>query len=247
MKSQLNLQNQNVNSIYDSNQAQIKIVAKRQYILDDDVVITTDNIKKIGELIALLTIRTVMCRSGKNLYRLYDGLIKDCNKSNDSLVEYSDGYDIAQTATLFLFEHIGKRLGGNYTTAHGNIISIKQACFRFTDRYLDKQFTRHLAHTTAISDSIASSHITFIDDESNNDYTAVDALVERMNLAQGEYDVLCAYMSGLTYLEVTQLLKVNRTTIWRRRMKLQKNIYYQQMSINKCIVTKTIAIMASSY
>lgn len=222
MKSQINLQNQNANSIYDDNQAQVKIVAKRQYILDDDVVITADNIKKIGELIALLTIRTVMCRSGKDLYRLYDGLIKDCNKSNDSLDKYSDGYDIAQTATLFLCEHIGKRLGGNYTTTRGNVISIKQACFRFTDRYLDKQFTRHLAHTTAISDSVASLHISFIEDESNNDYTAVDALIERMNLTQGEFDVLCAYMSGLTYLEVTQLLDVNRTTIWRRRTRIQE-------------------------
>ena len=224
MKFQINLHNQNANSIYDDNQAQIKIVAKRQYILDDDVVITTDNIKKIGELIALLTIRTVMCRSGKDLYRLYDGLIKDCNKANYSLVEYSDGYDIAQTAMLFLCEHIGKRLGDNYTTTRGNVISIKQACFRFTDRYLDKQFTRHLAHTTAISDSVVSSHITFIDDESDNDYTAVDAIIERMNLTQGEYDVLCAYMSGLTYLEVTNLLNVNRTTIWRRRMKLQDKL-----------------------
>lgn len=222
MKSQINLQNQNAISIYDDTQAQAKIVAKRQYILDDDVVITVDNIKKIGELIALLTIRTVMCRSGKDLYRLYDGLIKDCNKSNDSLDKYSDGYDIAQTATLFLCEHIGKRLGDNYTTTRGNIISIKQACFRFTDRYLDKQFTRHLAHTTAISDSVASLHISFIDDESDNDYAAVDELIERMHLTQGEYAVLCAYMSGLTYLEVTQLLKVNRTTIWRRRMKLQE-------------------------
>ena len=222
MKSQINLQNQNAIGVYDDNQTQIKIVAKSQYILDDDVVITADNIKKIGELIALLTIRTVMCRSGKDLYCLYDGLIKDCNKSNDSLDEYSDGYDIAQTATLFLCEHIGKRLGDNYTTARGNVISIKQACFRFTDRYLDKQFARHLTHTTAINDSVASSHITFIDDESNNDYTAVDELIERMHLTQGEYDVLCAYMSGLTYLEVTNLLNVNRTTIWRRRMKLQK-------------------------
>ena len=222
MKSQINLQNQNANSIYDDNQAQVKIVAKRQYILDDDVVITADNIKKIGELIALLTIRTVMCRSGKDLYRLYDGLIKDCNKSNDSLDKYSDGYDIAQTATLFLCEHIGKRLGGNYTTTRGNVISIKQACFRFTDRYLDKQFTRHLAHTTAISDSVASLHISFIEDESNNDYTAVDALIERMNLTQGEFDVLCAYMSGLTYLEITRLLNVNRTTIWRRRTRIQE-------------------------
>jgi len=221
MKSQINLQNQNAISIYDGNQAQVKIVAKRKCILDDDVVITADNIKKIGELIALLTIRTVMCRSGKELYRLYDGLIKDCNKSSDSLAEYSDGYDVAQTATLFLCEHIGKRLSDNYTTTRGNVISIKQACFRFTDRYLDKQFTRHLTHTTAINDSVASSHITFIDDESNGDYTAVDALIKSMNLTQGEYDVLCAYMSGLTYLEITQLLNVNRTTIWRRRMKLQ--------------------------
>lgn len=222
MKSQINLQNQNAISIYDDTQAQVKIVAKRQYILDDDVVIAADNIKKIGELIALLTIRTVMCRSGKDLYHLYDGLINDCNKSNDSLDKYSDGYDIAQTAILFLCENIGKRLGDNYTTTRGNVISIKQASFRFTDRYLDKQITRHLTHTTAINERVALSHITFIDDESDNDYTAVDALIERMNLTQGEYDVLRAYMSGLTYLEVTQLLKVNRTAIWRRRMKLQK-------------------------
>lgn len=217
MKSQINLQNQNAINLYDDTKAQVKIVAKRQYILDDDVVITADNIKKIGELIALLTIRTVMCRSGKDLYRLYDGLIKDCNKSNYSLAEYSDGYDIAQTAMLFLCEHIDKRLGDNYTTTRGNIISIKQACFRFTDRYLDKQFTRHFTHTTAINDRVASSHITFIDDESNNDYTVVDALIERMNLTQGEYDVLCAYMSDLSNIEIAKLLNVNRTTIWRRR------------------------------
>ena len=225
MKSQINLQNQNAISIYDDTQAQVKIIAKRQYILDDDVVITADNIKKIGELIALLTIRTVMCRSGKDLYRLYDGLIKDCNKSNDSLAEYSDGYDIAQTAMLFLCEHIGKQLGDNYVTIRGKVITIKQACFRFTDRYLDKQFTRQLAHTSAISDNVASSHIAFIGDGSDNDYTAVDALVERMNLTQGEYDVLCAYMSGLTYLEATRLLNINRTTIWRRRMKIQEKYH----------------------
>lgn len=222
METQINLQNQNAIGVYDNTQAQIRIVAKNQYILDDDVVITTDNIKKIGELIALLTIRTVMCRSGKDLYRLYDGLIKDCNKSNDSLDKYSDGYDIAQTAMLFLCEHIGKRLGGNYTTTRGNVISIKQACFRFTDRYLDKQFTRHLTHTTAINDSVASSRITFIDDESNTDYTAVDALMAKMKLTAVEYETLCAYMAGLSYLEVTRLLNVNRTTIWRRRMSLQR-------------------------
>ena len=220
MKSQINLQNE-IN-IYDDNPSQVKIVAKIQYILDDDIVIIADNIKKIGELIALLTIRTVMCRSGKDLYRLYDGLIKDCNKSNDSLDEYSDGYDIAQTAILFLCEHIGKRLGDNYAITRGNVISIKQACFRFTDRYFDKQFTRHLTHTTVINDSVASSHITFIDDESNNDYTAVDALIESMHLTSAEYETLSSYMSGMSNIEISESLNVNRTTIWRRMSSIIK-------------------------
>lgn len=217
MKSQINLQNQNANSIYDDNQAQVKIVAKRQYILDDDVVIAADNVKKIGELIALLTIRTVMCRSGKNLYRLYDGLIKDCNKSNDSLDKYSDGYDIAQTAMLFLCEHIGKQLGDTYITARDKVITIKQACFRFADRYLDKQYTRYLAHTTAIDEVTVASTITFIDDESNNDYTAVDAIIKAMHLTPAEYETLSEYMSGLSNIEIAKLLNVNRTTIWRRK------------------------------
>lgn len=231
MKSQINLQNQNAISIYDDNQTQVKIVAKRQYKLDDDVIITADNIKKISELIALLTIRTVMCRSGKDLYRLYDGLIKDCNKSNDSLFEYSDGYDIAQTAMLFLCEHIGKRLGGNYTTTRGNVISIKQACFRFTDRYLDKQFTHHLAHTTVINDSVTSSHITFIDDESDDDYTAVDAIIESIHLTPTEYETLSAYMSGLSHIEIARLLNVNRTTIWRRQNSIRKKYLRAKNSI----------------
>lgn len=118
---------------------------------------------------------------------------------------------------LFLCEHIGKRLGDNYTTTRGNVISIKQACFRFTDRYLDKQFTRHLAHTTVINDSVASSHITFIDDESDNDYTAVDAIIEAMHLTSAEYETLSAYMSNLSNIEITKLFNANRTTIWRRR------------------------------
>ena len=61
-----------------------------------------------------------------------------------------------------------------------------------------------------------------LDDEQKNDYTAVDGLIAKMKLTAVEYETLCAYMAGLTYLEVTRLLNVNRTTIWRRRMSLQR-------------------------
>lgn len=209
---------------------QIRIVARKKRILDDDVVITQDNIQRIGEIIAVATIKTVMCRSGKNLYWLYDGLIQDCKRANDVNHTYSDGYDIAQMAILFLCEHIGKQLGDKYITACGKVITIKQACFRFADRYLDKQYARHLTHTTAIDDNIASSPVTFINDNSNNDYTAVDAIIKAMHLTPAEYETLSAYMSGLSHIEIARLLKVNRTTVWRRRNSLISK--YGKMSYN---------------
>ena len=215
MKTQINeqtqWQTQNANNI------QVRIVARKKRILDDDVVITQDNIQRIGEIIAVATIKTVMCRSGKNLYWLYDGLIKDCKRANDVNHTYSDGYDMAQTAMLFLCEHMGKQLGDTYITARGKIVTVKQACFRFADRYLNKQYTRHLTHATAIDEAATASAITFINDESNNDYTVVDTIIEAMHLTPDEYETLSAYMSGLSNIEIARLFNVNRTTIWRRR------------------------------
>lgn len=230
MKTQINEQTQwqtrNANNI------QVRIVARKKRILDDDVVIPQDNIQRIGEIIAVATIKTVMCRSGKNLYWLYNGLIRDCRRANVVNYTYSDGYDIAQTAALFLCEHIGKQLGDTYITARGKVITIKQACFRFVDRYLDKQYTRHLAHATVIDDNVMSSSTTFINDDSNNDYTAVDTIIETMHLTPTEYETLSAYMSGLPHIEIARFLNVNRTTIWRRREHIimkYSNCFYQHL------------------
>lgn len=225
MKTQINEQTQNANNI------QVRIVARKKRILDDDVVITQDNNLRIGEIIAVATIKTVMCRSGKNLYWLYDGLIQDCKRRADVNHIYSDGYDIAQTAALFLCEHIGKQLGDTYITACGKAITIKQACFRFADIYLDKQYTRNLMRTTVIDEATTASAITFINDNSNNDYTSVDTIIETMHLTPTEYETLSAYMSGLSHIEIAELLNVNRTTIWRRRERIAvkySNCFYQQ-------------------
>lgn len=220
MKTQVNEQTQW--QTQNENNVRIYIVARKKRILNDDIVISEDNIQRIGEVIAVATIKTVMCRSGKNLYRLYDGLIKDCKRKCDVKHAYSDGYDIAQTAMLFLYEHIGKQLGDTYITARGKVITIKQACFRFVDRYLDKQYTRHLTHTTAIDESTTASTTTFIDNVPNNDYTAVDAIIEAMHLTPAEYEPLSAYMSDLSNIEITKLLNANRTAIWRRKNSICK-------------------------
>ena len=191
-------------------------------ILDNDMVISAENIQKMGEVIALTCIKTVIVRSGKDLHYLYKGLLRDMNRSKDDYSPFSNAYDIAQEAMLFLCQHIGKKLGDNYTTKYGKVVTIKSACYRCADNYLQKQYTRYMANTISLNERITAEPETTLDDEQKNDYTAVDGLISKMKLTVAEYEALCAYMAGLTYIEVTRLLNVNRTTIWRRRMSLQK-------------------------
>ena len=191
-------------------------------ILDNDMVISAKNIQKMGEVIALTCIKTVMFRSGKDLHYLYKGLLRDMNRSKEDYSPFSNAYDIAQEAMLFLCQHIGKKLGDDYTTKYGKVVTIKSACYRCADNYLQKQYTRHLSNTISLDERITAAPETILDDEQKNDYTVVDGLIAKMKLTAAEYDTLCAYMAGLTYLEVTRLLNVNRATIWRRQNSIRK-------------------------
>lgn len=191
-------------------------------ILDNDMVISAENVQKMGEVIALTCIKTVIVRSGKDLHYLYKGLLRDMNRSKDDLSPFSNAYDIAQEAMLFLCQHIDEKLGDNCTTKYGKVVTIKSACYRCADNYLQKQYTRHIANTISLDERITTEPETILDDERKNDYTVVDGLIAKMKLTAAEYDTLCAYMAGLTYLEVTRLLNVNRTTIWRRQKSMQK-------------------------
>ena len=120
-------------------------------ILDNDVVITTENTQKIGEVIALICIKTVIVRSGKDLHYLYRGLLRDMNRSKDDLSPFSNAYDIAQETMLFLCQHMGEKLGDDYITKYGKTTTIRSVCFRCTDNYLQKQYTRHIANTICLA------------------------------------------------------------------------------------------------
>ena len=125
-------------------------------ILDNDMVISAENVQKMGEIIALTCIKTVMFRSGKDLRCLYNGLLHDMNRSKDDLSPFPNAYDIAQEAMLFLCQHIGEKLGDNYTTKYGKVVTIKSACYRCADNYLQKQYTRYMANTISLNERITA-------------------------------------------------------------------------------------------
>ena len=153
------------------------------------------------------------------------------NRPKEDLSPFSNAYDIAQEAMLFLCQHIGEKLGDDYTTKYGKVVTIKSACYRCADSYLQKQYTRYLSNTISLDERITAESETTLDEEQKTDYTVVDGLISKMKLTAAEYETLCAYMAGLTYLEVTRLLNVNRTTIWRRRMSLQRKYTFATNSL----------------
>ena len=191
-------------------------------ILDNDIVISAENVQKMGEVIALTCIKTVIVRSGKDLHYLYKGLLRDMNRSKDDYSPFSNAYDIAQEAMLFLCQHIGGKLGDGYITKYGKTTTIRSACFRCADNYLEKQYTRHIINTVSLDERITSEPAKTLDDEQKNDYTAFDSLISKMHLTAVEYETLSILMAGFTMLQIGQILNVNRTTIWRRRMSLQR-------------------------
>lgn len=121
-------------------------------ILDNDMVISAENIQKMGEVIALTCIKTVIVCSRKALHYLYKGLLRDISRSKDDYSQFSNAYDIAQEAMLFLCQHIGEKLSDNCTTKYRKVVTIKSACYRYADNYYQKQYTRHLSNTISLDE-----------------------------------------------------------------------------------------------
>ena len=126
-------------------------------ILDNNVVISAENIQKMGEVIALTYIKKVIVRSSKDLHYLYKGLLRDMHRSKDDYSPFSNAHYIAQETMLFLCQYIGEKLSDNCTTKYRKAITIKSSCYRYADNYLQKQYTRHLSNTISLASELRLS------------------------------------------------------------------------------------------
>ena len=119
---------------------------RKNEILEDNVVISLDNIEKISKVIALASLRNFVKYAYSNTKRietLYKQLQKDIYLHSE-LDTYSDAYDLVQEASLFLLKFVGQKLGDKCTfiklTAKApQTISIRIACFKTLVHTLEKK------------------------------------------------------------------------------------------------------------
>ena len=204
------------------------IQQKKTYRFSDDTVITEQNIRKIGELIALSSVRTRMIHSTRDLYYVFQNLYKDIYCHTDILKPYSEAYDYAEEAICFLCRFLGKKLSDLCIGKFGKPLPIRLACYRHLGRMLWKKYNKNAKYEVGgYEDQNLRHNELTIDPYAKQateeaSYERYDRLIAKMALPDYEYETLLAMMSGMRMIDMKRYFNVDYTTIYRRKLRIQK-------------------------
>lgn len=193
--------------------------------------ISNENVKLMGEMIALQALRTVKKFDTKVADRLYIGLIKDLHHMGETDYTVSDGYDVAQTAICFLCQFAGRRateICGK--DRKGKDITIKLACYREVDHFIDSLRNRSDRHGAIESIDFADYKALPMDpvdcfEQEQTDYSKYDELVGALQLSALELAILNCYINGMVQSEVRAELGIGRGRINSRKASIRKRYY----------------------
>ena len=191
--------------------------------------ISNENVKLMGEMIALLAFRTVKKFDMKVADRLYIELIKDLHHMSEIDYIVSDGYDVAQTAICFLYQFVGHSTNEIYgKDKQGKEITIKLACYREVDHYINLLRNRPDRRGTIVEPIDFTDYKALPMDPVNcfeheqTDYSEYDELVEALQLSALELAILNCYMNGMRQSEVCAELGIGRGTINHRKASIRR-------------------------
>ena len=192
-------------------------------------IISSENVKLMGEMIALQALRTVKKFDMKVADRLYIGLIKDLHHMDEIDYIVSDGYDVAQTAICFLYQFVGHSANEIYgKDKQGKEITIKLACYREVDHFIRLLRNKPDRRGTVVESidftnykALPADPVNCFEPEQTN-YSKYDTLVEALHLSALELAILNCYMNGMKQGEVCVKLGIGRGTIYHRKVSIRK-------------------------
>ena len=194
-------------------------------------IITAENVQTIAERVAVRALKTCYQKGGQPfVHSLYCGLIADITENKKTGAPLSDGYDIAQTATAFLCEYIGKPLSDpttdGQTDKSGNPVSILRACFRAVNRYIMSERQREYKRAYVDDEDESGNRLYYeIPDEwdipTAADFRAVNELIADMRLSVNEKRFLSYRMRGMALDAIAQKMGATRNAVnmYRKRVK----------------------------
>ena len=192
-------------------------------------VISPDNVKLMGEMIALQALRTIKKFDMRVADKCYIGLIKDLHHMNEVGYIISDGYDVAQTAICFLYQFVGRKVSEIYgKDRKGKEITIKLACYREVNHFIDTLRNRPDRNGTIVESMDFTDYKALPADPVNcfeheqTDYSKYDKLVEKLHLTALEFAILDCYMNGMVQSEVCAELGIGRGSVNYRKAQIRQ-------------------------
>lgn len=202
------------------------------YSENENVMITPENVRFIGERIALSAVRKmrVFAHYPKSLDKLYEGLVADLFHHKSCSDTFSDGYDIASEVICFLCEYIGHYLDDEVCKLkRGKILSIRYASYRHALRYIEKFYLAPYKNINLEDWTSIGATVDFEPQFEAENEAKVDTIINQMRLTADEALTLNYYMAGWGFVAIANMMNVNNTTVWRRRRSIQ-NKYYRYIA-----------------
>ena len=188
-------------------------------------VITADNVQMLGEHTAKKALKTIYNRSQDDfIRRLINDFNRDMYNAKNNIAEnFSNAYDIAQTAICFYCEYLGQPL--NATANNGEVdkekkpIDIYRACLRKINRYILEN--KNKVYKTVYLQDIDENgeHLEYIaipqkwDMPTITDYQGVINAIEQMKLSATEKKILYARLRGFGYDTIAKKLSIAKGTV----------------------------------
>lgn len=186
--------------------------------------ISDDNVKLMGEMIALQALRNIMPYDFEVVSKLYNGLVKDLNHISQIDYTITDGYDYAQLAICFLYQ-----FKGHYVSdicgkdRNGKYITIKTACYRAVDKELmhfRKDIARNRQFELSNKHDIPDPRDCF--DDKTEDYAKADRLLEALNLTDAELETLNCCMNKMKRSEIATELGITIHGVRYRKLRIKQ-------------------------
>ena len=191
-------------------------------------VISDDNVKLMGEMIALQALRNVMPYDFEVVSKLYNGLVKDLNRISQIDYTITDGYDYAQLAICFLYQFKGHYVSDIFgKDRHGKYITIKTACFRKVDSEL-MNFRKNIARNRQFEINHNKKDIPDPRDcfeDITEDYAKADKLLEDLHLTESELETLNCCMNKMKRSEIAADLGITIHGVRYRKLRIRQKYY----------------------
>lgn len=199
-------------------------VKKKVSILEDNVVITLNNLQELSKCFAAVGLKSIKryAFSGMpKIENLQKQLYQDIHYHRE-LDTYSDAYDLVQEASLFLYEHLGHKLGElckSSKSKSGVIDTIRTACLRVIQVYLRKEL-KYFNNTTN-----EEEYLEVVDEKpmiyEKEGYSKVKEITNKIVQTELEKQILYYFYNGVTPKLVAEFLEISTDKVYKRRRKFR--------------------------